>query len=81
MNVVLTAPSPGNNTPSFPFAGAIFPGFFIPLLLKSRLPQGHRLRLRLKIEIGRREAFRSAEQSSNDERSAPDLQTSRSSGK
>jgi hypothetical protein len=43
--------------------------------LKWRLPQGYRPRLRLKFEIGRREAFQSAEQTSNDERSAADLQT------
>src|ERR1700730_15798027 len=33
MNVVLTAPIPGSNTPNFPLAGSIFPGLSIPLLL------------------------------------------------
>src|SRR4029077_9744633 len=39
MNVVLTAPIPGNSTPNLPLGGAIFPGFSIPLLLQlaSRL--------------------------------------------
>src|ERR1700730_7044030 len=32
MNVVLTAPIPGNKTPSFPLAGSIFRGLSIPLL-------------------------------------------------
>jgi hypothetical protein len=35
MNVVLTAPIPGSNTPSFPLAGAIFFGFSMPLLYKQ----------------------------------------------
>src|SRR5260370_41678365 len=34
MNVVLTAPIPGNSTPNLPLGGAIFPGFSIPLLLE-----------------------------------------------
>jgi hypothetical protein len=33
INVVLTAPIPGSNTPNLPFGGAIFPGLSIPLLL------------------------------------------------
>src|SRR6202140_659196 len=33
INVVLTAPIPGNSTPNFPFAGTIFPGFSMPLLI------------------------------------------------
>jgi hypothetical protein len=34
MNVVLTAPIPGNRTPNLPLGGAIFAGFSIPLLLE-----------------------------------------------
>src|SRR5260370_12022574 len=34
MNVVLTAPIPGNKTPNLPLGGAIFAGFSIPLLLE-----------------------------------------------
>src|SRR5580704_7358506 len=32
IKVVLTAPMPGVNIPSFPFGGAIFPGFSMQLL-------------------------------------------------
>src|SRR3954468_126111 len=43
INVVLTAPIPGSSTPNFPFAGAIFPGFSIPLLHPpERLPDVRR---------------------------------------
>src|SRR5216684_6646983 len=38
INVVLTAPIPGNSTPNLPLGGAIFPGFSIPLLLE---PESH----------------------------------------
>src|SRR5260370_41081118 len=34
MNVVLTAPIPGNKTPNLPLGGALFAGFSIPLLLE-----------------------------------------------
>src|SRR6267142_4395417 len=36
INVVLTAPIPGSNTPNLPFAGAIFTGLSIPLLFELK---------------------------------------------
>ena len=39
INVVLTAPMPGSSTPNFPFAGAIFAGFSIPLLESKNMYQ------------------------------------------
>src|ERR1700687_194697 len=74
MKVVLTAPIPGSNTPNLPLAGAIFPGFFMQLLLKSRSHQCNRLSNAFKKQSYRAGAFQNCKQTSNDERSASDLQ-------
>ena len=65
MNVVLTAPIPGNSTPNFPFAGAIFAGFSMPLLKK----------IDMKTTVTPTDAARHYKQTSNDARTSDDLQT------
>src|SRR5579864_6551904 len=64
MKVVLTAPIPGVNIPSFPFGSAIFPGFSMPLLDHQDLQT---------ITLAA-ESHPLPEQTSNDERRERDLQ-------
>src|SRR5580765_1265394 len=64
MNVVLTAPMPGVKIPSFPFGGALFPGFSMQLLDRRDL-------WAVKAAT---HAERPPKQTSNDERREGDLQ-------
>src|SRR5271169_2754170 len=64
IKVVLTAPMPGVRIPSFPFGGAIFPGFSMQLLDHKDL---HTIRQAV-------DGNPLHKQTSNDERSTKDLQ-------
>jgi hypothetical protein len=64
IKVVLTAPMPGVNIPSFPFGGAIFPGFSIQL-------PNHK---DLQTEVRATDSYPLLEQTSNDARRERDLQ-------
>src|SRR5580704_15547127 len=64
INVVLTAPIPGVNIPSFPLGSAIFPGFSMQLLSQNDLYTHTQQQM----------CYPLLEQTSNDERSERDLQ-------
>src|ERR1700751_734699 len=83
MNVVLTAPIPGNKTPSFPFAASIFPGLSITLLQRRAVHAGLSMQPILEFLTVCLPLYKQPpqigpippKQTSNDARSTLDLQT------